>query len=181
MTPIGTFGAARCKVQADIEAFLNTVKSISSRPAPTVEAGIAVLHDLRKEVYEDLNQIQHEQMILCAAEHLIEHGVVPADTAWSWNPRQTGNSSEPDLQGCDATGAVLVSCEITTSTKPAGTIEERMVNTLRKMLAMPGRKFYFVRTDVMLQRALSKLAKLDSPEVTVVRLPDSCFGIDPAG
>jgi len=176
MTPLGTFKQAREKVKSDIATLLAAVQSISSRPATTVEAGVALLNQLRREVYEDLNQIQHEQMILCAAEWLIEHRECSPQTVWSWNPRQTGDHTQPDLQGMGDAGEVLVSAEITTSMTAVGTIDGRMRDTLLKMMAMPGKKFYFVRTDVMKRRADSKVRNLALAGVTVVRLPDSCFG-----
>src|SRR5262245_17865127 len=98
MNNLGTFAEARRKVLADVQRFLTTVREISAMSIRTPEAGIATLALLRRETYEDLNQIQHEYMIVCAADWLVQKARCPADTNWLWNPRQTGNDTEPDLR-----------------------------------------------------------------------------------
>jgi hypothetical protein len=43
-----------------------------------------------RAVYEDLNQLQHEALVLEAAQFL-KRTRFPAPTInWSWNPQQTG-------------------------------------------------------------------------------------------
>jgi len=158
MEQLGTFQEAHQKVLADIQRVLGTVNRLSSLPCNTPETGIGILDSLRKETYEDLNQIQHEHLIVRAAEWLLAERKCPPQTQWFWNPRQTGDSSEPDLRGSHA-GAVVVSAEITTSQKPVGTIDSRMQKTLAKLAEMQGAKFYFVRTQQMKQRAYTKIAK----------------------
>lgn len=115
------------------------------------------------------HQIQHEHMILLAADWLIREGRCDARTEWSWNPRQTGDNTEPDLRGC-LDGAITVSAEITTSKKPDGVIATRMAGTLQKLSQMQGALFYFVRTDSMSNRARTKTKKAQWP-IEVVRLP----------
>ena len=158
MNQLGTFMDARRKVLADIQNFLATVRGISATPVETAEAGIAMLIKLRQETYEDLNQIQHEHMIVSAAEWLVTKSRCPVDTVWAWNPRQTGNDSEPDLRG-EHMGVVIVSAEITTSESPIGTIDTRMRDTLKKLSSMKGERFYFARTESMCQRAQTKAMK----------------------
>lgn len=64
MEQLGTFQQAHQKVLADIQRFLKTVNNLSSMACTTAETGIAILDRLRRETYEDLNQIQHEHLIV---------------------------------------------------------------------------------------------------------------------
>jgi hypothetical protein len=137
---------------------LTRIQSIAGAPVDAVGRGIDILKRLRAETYEDLNQIQHEYMILCSAQWLIEQNRCPADTIWSWNPRQTGGADEPDLRG-EQNGAVLLSAEITTSTEPKGMIDNRMRRTLEKLSKMAGQQFYFTASPAMFQRAQTKIRK----------------------
>lgn len=158
MDHLGTFADARIKVLADVQRFLSTVQRIAATPISAVESGIAVLKQLRGETYEDLNQIQHEFMIVCAAEWLVTQKRCPADTLWSWNPRQTGTADEPDLRG-EHNGIVVSSAEITTSAEPKGQIDSRMRNTLQNLSTMAGQRFYFTASPSMCQRARTKILK----------------------
>lgn len=168
MEQLGTFQEAHQKVLTDIQRFLATVSRLSSLPCTTAETGIGILDRLRKDTYEDLNQIQHEHLIVRAAEWLLAERKCPPETRWFWNPRQTGDNSEPDLRGSHS-GAIVISAEITTSEKPVGTIDSRMQKTLAKLAEMQGSKFYFVRTPQMQQRANTKITK-GGWEIEVVRL-----------
>jgi hypothetical protein len=58
-----------------------------------------VLAALRRESYEDINQIQHEYAALCALRWLVEEGHASSQTEWHWNPRQTGRADEPAIRG----------------------------------------------------------------------------------
>lgn len=162
MQRLGTFEDARQKVLADVQRCISAVRTLSSLPYESPEAGVSILHRLRKEIYEDLNQIQHEHFIVLAAQWLLAEGICPANTEWFWNPRQTGNHQEPDLRGVHEM-AVLVSAEITTSESPMGFIDTRMGNTLAKLARTEGSKYYFVRTESMCRRARTKVAKAGWP------------------
>lgn len=116
--------------------------------------------DLRKEVYEDLNQLQHEAMILRVARAISSTDFLGDTIEWCWNPRQTGSAEEPDLRG-EIKGKAVVSAEITTSANPMGAIGTRMASTLKNLKNMPGKKLYFVRTETMEKRAKSKVSKSD--------------------
>jgi len=70
----------------------------------TVEDGLRFVRSVRDAIYEDLNQLLHEQLLLAAIRWLSAAGF-GGKTVWSWNPRQTGDSSEPDLQAYDKTGS----------------------------------------------------------------------------
>ena len=48
--------------------------------------------------YEDLNQIQHEEMILRAVLALQSDEFAKENIQGYWNPRQTGRKDEPDLR-----------------------------------------------------------------------------------
>lgn len=158
MNQLGTFDEAKRKVLSDIKLCLTAIQKLSSRSYSTAEDGVSILDGLRKETYEDLNQIQHEHLIVCAAEWLVSERLCPDKTVWFWNPRQTGDSQEPDLRGVSGE-RIVVSAEITTSESPQGVIDTRMRKTLEKLSGMPGSKFYFVRTASMHRRACTKIAK----------------------
>lgn len=148
MDRLGTFAEAKVKVLSDVRRFLTTVQGLVTTPIDGVESGIAVLKQLRQETYEDLNQIQHEFMVVCAAEWLVAQAHCAPDTVWSWNPRQTGTAYEPDLRG-EVDEIVVASGEITTSTEPKGLIDSRMRDTLQKLSVMDGQKFYFAPSRAM--------------------------------
>lgn len=158
MERLGTFPNARAKALSDIRMLLTRIQTIAAVEIDEVAKGIDVLKRLRAETYEDLNQIQHEYMILCAAQWLIDQHRCPSDTIWFWNPRQTGGADEPDLRG-ERGGTAIVSAEITTSTEPKGMIDSRMRKTLGKLSKMAGQKFYFTASPAMCQRAQTKIGK----------------------
>jgi hypothetical protein len=143
---------------SDIKLLLMRIQSVAGAPFEQVDQGIAILKRLRAETYEDLNQIQHEYMILCAAQWLILQGRCPAETVWFWSPRQTGGADEPDLRG-EYSGQVVLSAEITTSMEPKGMIDSRMRRTLEKLSKMAGQRFYFTASPAMCQRAQTKIGK----------------------
>jgi len=169
MEPLSNFELAAEKVMADTKLCLKKIRDISSLPIDTVEGGIELLNALRSDIYEDLNQIQHEYLVLRAAQWLVKQKICSDQTQWRWNPRQTGTIDEPDLEGAEL-GVVTVSAEITTSRRPIGTIDGRMQSTLSKLSSAPGRKFYFVTTEQMQQRAVTKIGK-GSWQIEVVLLP----------
>jgi hypothetical protein len=169
MLRIGTAKEAQEKVWNDTQRLIAHIQRVSSTPVTGIVGGIALLRQLREETYEDLNQVQHEHMILLAADWLIREARCDARTEWSWNPRQTGDNTEPDLRGY-LDGTITVSAEITTSKKPDGVIDTRMAGTLQKLSQMQGALFYFVRTDSMSSRARTKTKK-DQWPIEVIKLP----------
>lgn len=162
MERLGTFEAANAKVLADAQRCIERIKALCAQSIATADDGVRVLRVLREEAYEDLHQIQHEHLILHAAQWLIQQKHCSNAVEWSWNPRQTGDDSEPDLWGFDH-GSVAISAEITTSREPVGVIDTRMRKTLSKLAQTEGRKFYFVRTESMRRRAATKVAKAGWP------------------
>ena len=152
MEVVGNIEKARDKVFSDVKKLLEDLRSLTESAPKSVDEGIARIAEIRECAYEDLNQIQHEYLILEAANWLVASGRVQKDAKWSWNPRQTGGSDEPDLRA-EVDAITKVSCEITTSRRPVGTIAKRMRNTIEKLSEFEGSKFYFVRTEQMLKRA----------------------------
>jgi hypothetical protein len=121
-----------------------------------IDTNLRVLRQIRSLAYEDTNQILHEALLLKAIEYLQNEHTQSID--WSWNPRQTGDSVEPDLQG-KRSQEILISAEATTSEDPQGLIDQRMRKTLKKLSSMPGELFYFVQSERMRKRALTKISK----------------------
>lgn len=159
-------GEAETKVLADIKRFLSELRGLSD-DVTSLEDGTERLRKIRSAVYENLNQIQHEYLVLQGLQWLRDNGYRDAHLEWSWNPRQTGDATEPDLQAEDG-AQIVVSAEATTSEKPQGVIDSRMRDTLAELSQMPGRRYYFVRTEAMAQRAMTKVVK-NSWDIQVVR------------
>lgn len=160
MQGIDDLSKAEGKILQDIRNFVSNIRGLTTQDFIDVREGIERLRVIRSAVYEDLNQIQHECLILQGLQWLIANGF--GEIAWEWNPRQTGGGSEPDLRG-SANGKILVSAEASASENPIGTIDSRMKGTLGKLGRMEGQKFYFVRTDVMACRARTKITKAGYP------------------
>ena len=171
MEPLGTIEEAEEKVLSDVHRCLSRIKQLAVQPFETAGSGVSILRRIRSETYEDLNQIQHEYFVLRAAQWLLTNRVCEQGTMWWWNPRQTGTSREPDLQGRRHNGDVVLAAEITTSESSEGKIDTRMRITLTKLSEMEGARYYFVCTDSMRQRANTKVARAGWP-ITVVMIPD---------
>ncbi len=75
--------------------FIDKVKSYSREPVNDLDEGLKRLRDIRKVAYENLNQIQLEYLILQGAAYLEKEYYSDHKIEWYWNPRQTGDSSEP--------------------------------------------------------------------------------------
>jgi len=160
MDRIQSFTEAEKKILADIRRCLESVLQVVGKDVTSASDGVSVLSKLRQVAYEDINQIQHEEMVLRAARSLQETEFDTQQIEWYWNPRQTGDNSEPDLRATIGE-EILLSAEVTASEKPEGKIDKRMRNTLIKLKDLPGRKFYFVRTASMEKRARTKVRKFN--------------------
>jgi hypothetical protein len=148
---------AEAKVLRDMQEIVLKIRRLSALDVKDVRYGIAQLREIRSSVYEDLNQIQHEYLLLRGLAWLLENGF-GSNVEWEWNPRQTGSGNEPDLRG-SVNGRIVVSAEASTSENPVGTIDCRMKDTLEKLSQMEGQKFYFVCTSGMALRAETKTRK----------------------
>lgn len=157
MEKIGDAATAEAKVVRDMQELVAKIKRLAARDVKDADYGIALLRLIRAEIGEDLNQIQHEYLILRGVRWLVANGF-GSGLEWEWNPRQTGSGNEPDLRG-SADGRVVVSAEATTSENPVGVIDQRMKKTLEKLSQMEGSKFYFICTEGMAKRAETKVAK----------------------
>jgi ferredoxin-NADP reductase len=167
MERLSNIQQAESKVLADVSEFLQEVQRLSE-DTKSLHKGINRLRQIRSTVYENLNQIQHEHFILQGLHWLQENGYDGENLEWYWNPRQTGDANEPDLMAKDNAEVVLCA-EATTSEKPVGGIDSRMRDTLAKLNRMQGRKFYFVRTQAMAERARTKVAK-NSWSIEVIQI-----------
>jgi hypothetical protein len=152
----------------EITRCLGRVRRISSRSPSDLEDGVAKLRELRKAVFEDINQIQHEALALAATRWLQKRHRFTSAAVWEWNPRASGTGREPDLR-VKVDGKVVVSAEATASEEAKGILDSRMRDTLAKLARMRGRKYYFVRTEAMARRARSKVQR-NCHKVEVVRL-----------
>lgn len=114
------------------------------------------LFQIRSKIYEDLNQLQHKSLIILSAKELQkEYSKV---TRWCWHPKQTSSIDEADLTGYIG-NEVFINAEVTTSMEPKGSIDSRMGQTLNSLNRKKGRLFYYVQTQKMLTRALTKIKK----------------------
>jgi hypothetical protein len=155
MDRIKDIHSAEKKVLSDIKEFLDTVRKLAD-DVDSLATGIGRLRAIRNTVYENLNQIQHEYLILQGIRWLQGNGYGDSNLEWHWNPRQTGDANEPDIRGIKSNRIVLCG-EATSSEKPSGVIDTRMRDTLVKLSRMEGEKFYFVQTNAMAERARTKV------------------------
>jgi hypothetical protein len=159
---------AEAKILRDIQEIIAKVRLLSRRDVKDVSGGIEQLREIRSSVYEDLNQIQHEYLLLQGLRWLLANGFDSKVEKWEWNPRQTGSGKEPDLRG-SVNDKIMVSAEASTSEIPRGKVDSRMKETLQKLSQMEGEKFYFVGTVAMEKRAETKTSKANW-SIAVVRL-----------
>ena len=170
MEILGTLGEAEAKVLNDASTLLANLSRLGGAAPQSAEEAVGILAQVRDIAYENLNQIQHEYLILGTVRYLVETSKVSHDVEWQWNPRQTGGFNEPDLRGARA-GIVVVSAEVTASRRPIGTILTRMQGTLKKLSgkSFAGDKYYVVRTEAMAKAARAIVQREEYP-IIVVRL-----------
>ncbi len=157
MEKLDDISRAELKVLNDMRNTSSRMRDLSSPEIQDVPQGLQLLRGIRSAISEDLNQIQHECVILQGLRWLGDNGFGP-EVVWEWNPRQTGGGDEPDLRGTH-NGRVVASAEATASQEPKGILDSRMRDTLEKLSKMEGEKFYFVCADAMEQRARTKISK----------------------
>ena len=144
------------KVLADMNNFINTVRKFVGEEVLSMSDGLTMLRNVRSSVSENLNQIQHEYLILQGFLWLSENGFNQPEIIWYWSPRQTGNTEEPDLRAT-LNGKIVLSAKAATSEVPQGVIDFRMNHTLLKLNEMEGTRYYFIRTTAMENRARTKI------------------------
>ena len=114
---------------------------IAGQAQPTnLEIGLEIIRNLRRLTYQNINQLQHEGLILRVVRLLGDEFYQSVAMKWFYNPRQGGRRDEPDLRGMDSSEKIRVSAEVTTSDEPQGGIDSRMAGTLKKLSIMPGDK-----------------------------------------
>ncbi len=149
---------AKLMLEQRISSQLSALRALLTSSAHSLTDKIELLQKIRSAIYENLNQFQHENLIIKAAIELQDE-FKEIDT-WRWHPNQTGGKSEADLQGYHKE-QIVVSAEITTSLNPQGVIDSRMRKTLQKLGNLKGEKFYIVQTQAMAQRARSKVNNMN--------------------
>ncbi|OGO24008.1 MAG: hypothetical protein A2Z28_03610 [Chloroflexi bacterium RBG_16_51_9] len=159
MERIGDVSSIERRLITELKEVFSDIQLAGKSKVDDLESSLEMLKTLRGLVYEKMNQIPHEALILKTAKLLQDEFYPNIHIEWLWNPRQTGKKSEPDLQGLDKE-KVIVSAEITTSSKSQGTINTRMAFVLQKLSAMPGDKYYVVTTEDMEHSAKSKISSL---------------------
>ncbi len=157
MEKIGDAARAEAKVLQDMRQLVAKIRGLSAVDVGDVDHGSAQLREIRSAVAEDLNQIQHEYLILRGVRWLVANGF-ESGMEWEWNPRQTGTANEPDLRG-RLDGRIVVSAEASASENPKGMVDSRMKETLEKLNQMEGQKFYFLGAQGMAKRAETKVGK----------------------
>lgn len=157
MEKIDDAADAEQKVLQDMQELVSEIRKLTQHDPVSVDVGSLQLRVIRMSVAENLNQIQHEYLILRGMTWLLREGI-GSDIEWEWNPRQTGTANEPDLRGRRGE-TVIVSAEATASENPIGAVDKRMQQTLEKLSRFEGQKFYFVATEIMAQRAKTKVIK----------------------
>ncbi len=137
--------------------FDTTKKHIETVPIE-LNAQVQLLANMRQDLYEELNQLQHAAFIIKVAEKLqIEF---PQINKWCWHAKQTSHPDFADLTGYVGDN-IFLNAEVTTSLKPVGTIDKRIKSTLASLDKKQGLKLYFVLTNEMFSRAISKKTNND--------------------
>ncbi len=119
MERLESISPAQEKLIKELQRCVVRIRTLVEREVPSIDEGVAIIRQLRQEVYEDLNRIMHEGLILSAARWLEANVFSDPKTVWYWNPRQTGDSTESDLR-CLHNGQILLSAEATASEEPKG-------------------------------------------------------------
>lgn len=144
------------KLRKELQDWFLIMKDHLKNIPTNIDEQVKLLGRIRKDIYEDINQIQHSAAIISAAEKL--HKEFPEIDKWVWHPKQTSHKDYADLTGF-VNSKIFLNAEITTSLKPVGTIDKHMSTTLKSLSRKKGKKFYFVQTGEMLSRALAKISK----------------------
>ena len=140
-------------LKSDILNWFASLKENLDPIPDDLNSQVELLAKIRMGLYEDLNQLQHVALIIKVAEQLQKN--FPKITKWCWHAKQTSHPEYADLTGY-IKKKVFLNAEVTTSSKPVGTIDQRMKSTLVSLNTKEGLKFYFVLTDEMFNRATSK-------------------------
>jgi hypothetical protein len=175
MHKIGDLDSERDRLLQKARRLISEVQGVVGAEQIDNPRVVDTLWELRRVCYEPLNQIQHDVMILQAAEWIKSNYYREKNIEWWWNPSQTGSKpggsqeeKEPDLRGKVARRTV-VSAEITTSAKP---IYKTMAETLEKLSGMrvQGKKIYFVHTEEVERSAKNRVSRQRYKHIEVRRI-----------
>ena len=156
MQPLIDIAVEEANILARLHDCVARIEQLIATDITDVASGVALLRLLRSGSAEDINQLQHAALVLAAARHLKSAHPELASADWFWHPFQTGGIDEPDLRAT-RDSEIIISAEATASERPVGLIDSRMAHTLEKLQAIPGQRFYFVRTPAMQHRAETKI------------------------
>ena len=168
MLELGTLDDAREKILQDAQRAVLAVRRIDHPPVESIQDGVAQLTALREQAYEHLVQLQRAQLIVRAAEWLLEHDLSNTETRWRWNPRRPADQDEPDLQG-SVNERVIVSAMVAASHLADSALDARLRRSLSKLATLPGKKFLFVDTTSLKRRAVTRVL-LASWDISVVQI-----------
>jgi len=93
MRKIGDFDSERNKLLKEARKLISEVQGVVGvEKIDNLKKAVDTLWELRRVCYENLNQIQHDVMILQAAKWIEANYYREKNIEWCWNPRQTGSS-----------------------------------------------------------------------------------------
>jgi hypothetical protein len=126
---------------------------------------VNILNKIRLNFYENINQFQHENLLIETAKRLQSDYEIDI---WKWHPNQTSKKDEVDLMGFK-NEKLVVCAEVTTSNNPDGRIDTIMRNTLEGLQKINADRFYVVTTEKMYNRAINK-AKNRGLNINILKL-----------
>lgn len=156
---------AKINLKIKLSSVFRAMEKTVSKKTDDLTVQISLLRELRSDIYEQLNQLQHEYLIIKSSEQFAKQ--YPDVDTWRWHPNQTSGKGEPDLIGY-CKGKVVISAEITTSQKPIGSISTRMKKVMKKLEECEGDKFYVVETEEMKNSADRKVNSGDINNVVPI-------------
>jgi hypothetical protein len=150
---------AKIELEKKVDKLLTGITEFNTKKVFTLSDKVKILNDIRKHFYENLNQFQHENLLLKVCDYFEgenkENIRYEIDT-WKWHPNQTSKKDEVDLMGFK-NEKLVVCAEVTTANSPNGKIDTIMRNTLDGLNKLKTDKYYVVTTDEMYKRAKSKI------------------------
>jgi hypothetical protein len=97
-------------------------------------SGASQISLLRTGIYENINQLLHEVLVL-EAQRRLEQEERYSNLTWYWHPRQTSGPFETDLMGWKDLDLMVV-VEANTSAKHTGVIRGRVRKALENLAAV---------------------------------------------
>lgn len=171
MQPLKNIQKEKLRVRNRVVDLVHVARKHIRKNPQSYSKGLGQLFTLRKAVYEHLNQLQHEGLLLDAVAWLRRKKLVPRGANWDWHPRQTSGKGEPDLRA-SWRGKVRLCAEGTAAALPRGSIKDRLKATLKRLPTEceAQRHYCFVRTNEMALVA-NQIVLAENLPVKVVCLP----------